>query len=225
MKTNFFSQIKPLLESGMDLTLSFKLKDEKLIIAARPNYANVKDKSINQVKPLLLENSVEAFDDHFIETISAPMQTFVSNAERIKAYEECVKSTAGAKVNASKSKEVIQKEKDQEKAKSLLSEAKNFIKEEKFHQAISRLEKAKELDAALTEVGDLIKESQSKIIDPCLKKAKALVSVFQFKEVFKELAPVYKLDPKHTDLLQIEKSISDKVGDTVFNQIKKSVQS
>lgn len=224
MKTNFFTQVQPLLESGMDLTISVKLIDGKMIVATRPNYDQVKDKAINQLKPLVLTHQVDDLDENYFETITAPMQTFLSNVEIIKAYEDSIKSTTSKKVDSVKSKQASQTDKDQQKAGEYLTDAKEFIKQEKFIQALSRLDKAKELDKSVEGVDQLIEETKELVIKPSIDNARAFESSFNFKEALKELSTVRKLDPQNEQVGEIDQKIISKVGDTVFNQLKNSIK-
>jgi len=100
--TNFFTQLKPLLEKGLDFTFTVRAQGDNLIVGVRPDYGKVENENFKLIKPLLLTHPAEKLDEGFFETITQPMETYLDVAKQVETWTADVK-TKGEKVKEEKS--------------------------------------------------------------------------------------------------------------------------
>lgn len=87
MKTNFFTLVWPILQKGVDLTLTLKADGENIIAAVKPS-ANGKgdDYKMNAIRPIMLTHPAEKFDEGFFDTISQPADQYAENLKEVEAW-------------------------------------------------------------------------------------------------------------------------------------------
>ena len=224
MTTNFFSQVAPLLQSGLDLTVTMRMKDDKMVVAVRPQNTRINDKALDMVKPLILEHPVQDLDKDFFETIASPVKTFEDTAVRIKSFEDSVKeaeknSQAKKKADAGKTKQQKDQEKKNEQAKQQVSQAAELFGQEKFKEALTRYKKAKSLNPNHEGIDKFIADTEARLIAPILQKADQFEKANLFKECPKFIKQAKQISPDHPDIKAIEDRLKKKIGDDIYDQL------
>lgn len=224
MKTNFFTSIAPLLDKGVCININLMKADDKLVIAFKPGTTNLEDQSLNKLTPIMLTHPAEALDESFFETIQSPVQLVANEAEKIKSFEDQVKEAAEkskAKKDADslKTKEQKEEEKNKEKASGILKEADANFNSNNFNDALQKYQKAYVLCPEDENIKKSIDKTKDMMIVPIIEKATALHKANSYKECITLVKKARDLNPIHSQLKELETSISEVIGETVFNQL------
>lgn len=100
VQTNFFTALEAVMEDGLDLTLTLRKDQGKLVVGVRPNYdKNKTHPAMMSIRPMLLQHPAIALDESFFMTITTTLQMFKSLNDTISDFAKQVE-TAKATVKA-----------------------------------------------------------------------------------------------------------------------------
>lgn len=141
----FFKTISEHMKDGQQLSLTIKKNGENLVVSILPDTSSVKDKSVSNLTPLVMNGTPDDFENGFAEAL-APVDKAIGLISDVKAYENEVEQTRSKSEMESKKK--AETDKLKKKYNDLLSLAKKNINAKKFKDARSVLEKASELSCS-----------------------------------------------------------------------------
>jgi PRTRC genetic system protein E len=93
METNFFKQLNNLKLTGNTILNIQSLPDGTMTVSILLINNSLKDKSANQIPPLILKGSVEELDLKFFETISTPIKKTNQLLCNMNEHEQALKNT------------------------------------------------------------------------------------------------------------------------------------
>lgn len=127
MKTNFFTTLKPLLDTGLNLTITIKAQGGELVVATLPKHSALDYDAANRIKPLVITETAENLDDGFFETITQPLEKVNTTADSVKSFlDELSKAETEIQSEAKKDKDRKSKSKAKEKPEAEAAPAKNL---------------------------------------------------------------------------------------------------
>lgn len=141
----FFKTISEHMKDGQQLSLTIKKNGENLVVSILPDTSSVKDKSVSNLTPLVMNGTPDDFENGFAEAL-APVDKAIGLISDVKAYENEVEQARSKSEMESKKK--AETDKLKKKYNDLLSLAKKNINAKKFKDARSVLEKASELSCS-----------------------------------------------------------------------------
>lgn len=141
----FFKTISEHMKDGQQLSLTIKKNGENLVVSILPDTSSVKDKSVSNLTPLVMNGTPDDFENGFAEAL-APVDKAIGLISDVKAYENEVEQARSKSEMESKKK--AETDKLKKKYNDLLSLAKKNINAKKFKDARSVLEKASKLSCS-----------------------------------------------------------------------------
>lgn len=141
----FFKTISEHMKDGQQLSLTIKKNGENLVVSILPDTSSVKDKSVSNLTPLVMNGTPDDFENGFAEAL-APVDKAIGLISDVKAYENEIEQARSKSEMESKKK--AETDKLKKKYNDLLSLAKKNINAKKFKDARSVLEKASELSCS-----------------------------------------------------------------------------
>lgn len=141
----FFKTISEHMKDGQQLSLTIKKNGENLVVSILPDTSSVKDKSVSNLTPLVMNGTPDDFENGFAEAL-APVDKAIGLISDVKAYENEVEQARSKSEMESKKK--AETDKLKKKYNNLLSLAKKNINAKKFKDARVVLEKASELSCS-----------------------------------------------------------------------------
>lgn len=141
----FFKTISEHMKDGQQLSLTIKKNGENLVVSILPDTSSVKDKSVSNLTPLVMNGTPDDFENGFAEAL-APVDKAIGLISDVKAYEKEVEQARSKSEMESKKK--AETDKLKKKYNDLLSLAKKNINAKKFKDARVVLEKASELSCS-----------------------------------------------------------------------------
>ncbi|WP_311562700.1 PRTRC system protein E [Prevotella histicola] len=141
----FFKTISEHMKDGQQLSLTIKKNGENLVVSILPDTSSVKDKSVSNLTPLVMNGTPDDFENGFAEAL-APVDKAIGLISDVKAYENEVEQARSKSEMESKKK--AETDKLKKKYNDLLSLAKKNINAKKFKDARSVLEKASGLSCS-----------------------------------------------------------------------------
>lgn len=141
----FFKTISEHMKDGQQLSLTIKKNGEILVVSILPDTSSVKDKSVSNLTPLVMNGTPDDFENGFAEAL-APVDKAIGLISDVKAYENEIEQARSKSEMESKKK--AETDKLKKKYNDLLSLAKKNINAKKFKDARSVLEKASELSCS-----------------------------------------------------------------------------
>lgn len=141
----FFKTISEHMKNGQQLSLTIKKNGENLVVSILPDTSSVKDKSVSNLTPLVMNGTPDDFENGFAEAL-APVDKAIGLISDVKAYENEVEQARSKSEMESKKK--AEADKLKKKYNDLLSLAKKNINAKKFKDARVVLEKASELSCS-----------------------------------------------------------------------------
>lgn len=141
----FFKTISEHMKDGQQLSLTIKKNGENLVVSILPDTSSVKDKSVSNLTPLVMNGTPDDFENGFAESL-APVDKAIGLISDVKAYENEVEQARSKSEMESKKK--AETDKLKKKYNDLLSLAKKNINAKKFKDARVVLEKASELSCS-----------------------------------------------------------------------------
>lgn len=141
----FFKTISEHMKDGQQLSLTIKKNGENLVVSILPDTSSVKDKSVSNLTPLVMNGTPDDFENGFAEAL-APVDKAIGLISDVKAYENEVEQARSKSEMESKKK--AETDKLKKKYNDLLSLAKKNINAKKFKDARVILEKASELSCS-----------------------------------------------------------------------------
>ena len=141
----FFKTISEHMKDGQQLSLTIKKNGENLVVSILPDTSSVKDKSVSNLTPLVMNGTPDDFENCFAEAL-APVDKAIGLISDVKAYENEVEQARSKSEMESKKK--AETDKLKKKYNDLLSLAKKNINAKKFKDARVVLEKASELSCS-----------------------------------------------------------------------------
>lgn len=141
----FFKTISEHMKDGQQLSLTIKKNGEILVVSILPDTSSVKDKSVSNLTPLVMNGTPDDFENGFAEAL-APVDKAIGLISDVKAYENEVEQARSKSEMESEKK--AETDKLKKKYNDLLSLAKKNINAKKFKDARSVLEKASELSCS-----------------------------------------------------------------------------
>lgn len=141
----FFKTISEHMKDGQQLSLTIKKNGEILVVSILPDTSSVKDKSVSNLTPLVMNGTPDDFENGFAEAL-APVDKAIGLISDVKAYENEVEQARSKSEMESKKK--AETDKLKKKYNDLLSLAKKNINAKKFKDARTVLEKASELSCS-----------------------------------------------------------------------------
>lgn len=141
----FFKTISEHMKDGQQLSLTIKKNGENLVVSILPDTSSVKDKSVSNLTPLVMNGTPDDFENGFAEALD-PVDKAIGLISDVKAYENEVEQARSKSEMESKKK--AETDKLKKKYNDLLSLAKKNINAKKFKDARSVLEKASELSCS-----------------------------------------------------------------------------
>lgn len=141
----FFKTISEHMKDGQQLSLTIKKNGENLVVSILPDTSSVKDKSVSNLTPLVMNGTPNDFENGFAEAL-APVDKAIGLISDVKAYENEVEQARSKSEMESKKK--AETDKLKKKYNDLLSLAKKNINAKKFKDARVVLEKASELSCS-----------------------------------------------------------------------------
>lgn len=141
----FFKTIPEHMKDGQQLSLTIKKNGEILVVSILPDTSSVKDKSVSNLTPLVMNGTPDDFENGFAEAL-APVDKAIGLISDVKAYENEVEQARSKSEMESKKK--AETDKLKKKYNDLLSLAKKNINAKKFKDARVVLEKASELSCS-----------------------------------------------------------------------------
>jgi hypothetical protein len=141
----FFKTISEHMKDGQQLSLTIKKNGENLVVSILPDTSSVKDKSVSNLTPLVMNGTPDDFENGFAEAL-APVDKAIGLISDVKAYENEVEQARSKSEMESKKK--AETDKLKKKYNDLLSLAKKNINAKKFKDARAILEKASELSCS-----------------------------------------------------------------------------
>ena len=141
----FFKTISEHMKDGQQVSLTIKKNGENLVVSILPDTSSVKDKSVSNLTPLVMNGTPDDFENGFAEAL-APVDKAIGLISDVKAYENEVEQARSKSEMESKKK--AETDKLKKKYNDLLSLAKKNINAKKFKDARSVLEKASELSCS-----------------------------------------------------------------------------
>lgn len=141
----FFKTISEHMKDGQQLSLTIKKNGENLVVSILPDTSSVKDKSVSNLTPLVMNGTPDDFENGFAEAL-APVDKAIRLISDVKAYENEVEQARSKSEMESKKK--AETDKLKKKYNDLLSLAKKNINAKKFKDARVVLEKASELSCS-----------------------------------------------------------------------------
>lgn len=141
----FFKTISEHMKDGQQLSLTIKKNGENLVVSILPGTSSVKDKSVSNLTPLVMNGTPDDFENGFAEAL-APVDKAIGLISDVKAYENEVEQARSKSEMESKKK--AETDKLKKKYNDLLSLAKKNINAKKFKDARVVLEKASELSCS-----------------------------------------------------------------------------
>lgn len=133
------------MKDGQQLSLTIKKNGENLVVSILPDTSSVKDKSVSNLTPLVMNGTPDDFENGFAEAL-APVDKAIGLISDVKAYENEVEQARSKSEMESKKK--AEADKLKKKYNDLLSLAKKNINAKKFKDARVVLEKASELSCS-----------------------------------------------------------------------------
>lgn len=141
----FFKTISEHMKDGQQLSLTIKKNGENLVVSILPDTSSVKDKSVSNLTPLVMNGTPDDFENGFAEAL-APVDKAIGLISDVKAYENEVEQARSKSEMESKKK--AETDKLKKKYNDLLSLAKKNINAKKFKDARVVLEKASALSCS-----------------------------------------------------------------------------
>ena len=141
----FFKTISEHMKDGQQLSLTIKKNGENLVVSILPDTSSVKDKSVSNLTPLVMNGTPDDFENGFAEAL-APVDKAIGLISDVKAYENEVEQARSKSEMESKKK--AETDKLKKKYNDLLSLAKKNISAKKFKDAKMILEKASALSCS-----------------------------------------------------------------------------
>lgn len=141
----FFKTISEHMKDGQQLSLTIKKNGENLVVSILPDTSSVKDKSVSNLTPLVMNGTPDDFENGFAEAL-VPVDKAIGLISDVKAYENEVEQARSKSEMESKKK--AETDKLKKKYNDLLSLAKKNINAKKFKDARMVLEKASELSCS-----------------------------------------------------------------------------
>ena len=141
----FFKTISEHMKDGQQLSLTIKKNGENLVVSILPDTSSVKDKSVSNLTPLVMNGTPDDFENGFAEAL-APVDKAIGLISDVKAYENEVEQARSKSEMESKKK--AETDKLKKKYNDLLSLAKKNINAKKFKDSRVVLEKASELSCS-----------------------------------------------------------------------------
>lgn len=141
----FFKTISEHMKDGQQLSLTIKKNGENLVVSILPDTSSVKDKSVSNLTPLVMNGTPDDFENGFAEAL-APVDKAIGLISDVKAYENEVEQARSKSEMESKKK--AETDKLKKKYNDLLSLAKKNINAKKVKDARVVLEKASELSCS-----------------------------------------------------------------------------
>lgn len=167
MKTNFFTTLKPLLNTGLNLTITIKAQGEELVVATLPKHTALQDyDAANRIKPLVITETAENLDEGFFETITQPLEKVNTTADSVKSFLD----------ELSKAEPEIQSE----------------AKKDKGSKAKPEPTKAKEKPGAEAAPVKNLADVTRKVVDEHCSKALAMIAQDDLKGAKKEIEMAHK---------------------------------
>ena len=156
----FFKTISEHMKDGQQLSLTIKKNGEILVVSILPDTSSVKDKTVSNLTPLVLNGTPDDFENGFAEAL-APVDKAIGLISDVKAYENEVEQARSKSEMESKKK--AETDKLKKKYNDLLSLAKKNINAKKFKDARVVLEKASELSCSdKKDIGNVLADIESK---------------------------------------------------------------
>lgn len=141
----FFKTISEHMKDGQQLLLTIKKNGENLVVSILPDTSSVKDKSVSNLTPFVMNGTPDDFENGFAEAL-APVDKAIGLISDVKAYENEVEQARSKSEMESKKK--AETDKLKKKYNDLLSLAKKNINAKKFKDAKMVLEKASALSCS-----------------------------------------------------------------------------
>jgi PRTRC system protein E len=141
----FFKTISEHMKDGQQLSMTIKKNGENLVVSILPDTSSVKDKSVSNLTPLVMNGTPDDFENGFAEAL-APVDKAIGLISDVKAYENEVEQARSKSEMESKKK--AETDKLKKKYNDLLSLAKKNINAKKFKDAKMVLEKASALSCS-----------------------------------------------------------------------------
>lgn len=92
METNFFKQLNNLKLTGNTRLNILSLPDGTMTVSILLMNDALKDKSANQIPPLIIKGSIEELDQKFFETITSPIQKTNQLLCNMREHEQALKN-------------------------------------------------------------------------------------------------------------------------------------
>ena len=141
----FFKTISEHMKDGQQLSLTIKKNGENLVVSILPDTSSVKDKSVSNLTPLVMNGTPDDFENGFAEAL-APVDKAIGLISDVKAYENEVEQARSKSEMESRKK--AESDKLKKKYNDLLSLAKKNVNAKKFKDAKMVLEKASALSCS-----------------------------------------------------------------------------
>ena len=99
----FFKTISEHMKDGQQLSLTIKKNGENLVVSILPDTSSVKDKSVSNLTPLVMNGTPDDFENGFAEAL-APVDKAIGLISDVKAYENEVEQARSKSEMESKKK-------------------------------------------------------------------------------------------------------------------------
>ena len=116
----FFKTISEHMKDGQQLSLTIKKNGENLVVSILPDTSSVKDKSVSNLTPLVMNGTPDDFENGFAEAL-APVDKAIGLISDVKAYENEVEQARSKSEMESKKK--AETDKLKKNARSVLEKA------------------------------------------------------------------------------------------------------
>lgn len=136
----FFKTIAEFLQDGQQLQMVVRKSGENIAVSVLPDTASVKDKSVENLTPLVISGRPEDFEEGFVDALK-PLAESLELVSNIKSFEEGTEK-------AKRESDMIKKQKDEaakqkKEFNDLIALARKNKDEHKFKDARAALAKAK----------------------------------------------------------------------------------
>ena len=160
---NFFKSINEML-NGAELQLNIKKKGDQLTVMIMPK-AEIKDKAIDNIKPLVITGTPEELDSDFLSAIKDRVEKATGIMSNIATFEAGVAKLSKDNEVDKKKAELEKKEKDTRNKKyaTLMGKYESFKNDKKLKEAIGALKAAKAFSEKPETVEKLNKETIAKL--------------------------------------------------------------
>ena len=160
---NFFKSLDEML-NGAELQLNIKKKGDQLTVMIMPK-AEIKDKAIDNIKPLVITGTPVELDLDFLSAIKDKIEKATGIMTNIATFEAGVAKLSKDNEVDKKKAELEKKEKDTRNKKyaTLMGKYESFKKEKKLKEAIGALKAAKAFTDKPETVEKMINETIAKL--------------------------------------------------------------